>query len=106
MRTALVKSYALGIVTGGFLTAGIVFAAPSKADNVSVAYASTFGGAVCNVLDAYPSFDGIKGIAQAIVDDGLSFRQAGEVIAYSVTDICPRHLGLVRAFARQSETVA
>ena len=33
MRTSIVRAYALGIVTGAFLTAGIVFAAaPAKAD--------------------------------------------------------------------------
>jgi hypothetical protein len=105
MRSSIVKSFALGIVTGGFLTAGIVAAVPAKADpsGASVAYAAVYGQAVCSTLDDYPNYSGIVGIAQAIVDDGLSYRQAGEVIAVSVIELCPRHLGLIKSFAADTQ---
>lgn len=101
MRTSVVKAFSLGVVAGAFLTAGIVAAAPAKADpdGASVAYAAAYGPAVCNVLDEYPSFDGIVGIGQAIMDDGLSARQAGQVVALSVAEFCPRHARLILAFA-------
>lgn len=67
------------------------------------AYAATYGGAVCEVLDEYPSFAGMYGIASAINEqDGLSFHQAGQVIAISVMEICPRHLSLVKRFAESA----
>lgn len=95
-----VRAFALGMIAGSFLTAGIVAAPLAKAepDRVSIAYAATFAQAVCDTLDAYPSFEGIYGIAQAIVEDGLTSRQAGYVIALSVTDACPWHLDLLDRF--------
>lgn len=102
MRPAIIKAYSLGIVTGGFLAAALIAAIPAKADpdQVSLMYAERYGGAVCATLDDYPSFDGILGIGEAIVEDGLSYTQAGYVIAISVGDYCPRHTSLVMAFSR------
>lgn len=79
-----------------------VYAPAAKADDWTVvyAYAATYGGAVCETLDSYPSsFGGIYGIADAIADDGLTYYQAGQVIAVSVMEICPRHTALVKSFA-------
>jgi len=101
MRSQLVKTFSLGMITGSFLTAGVVFfAAPAKADvdSASVAYAATYGEAVCSVLDEYPNFAGIVGVGKAIHEDGLSMRQAGAVIGLSVQEICPRHSELLEAF--------
>jgi hypothetical protein len=101
MRASIVRAYSLGIITGSFLTAGVVlFATPAKADvdSASVAYAAMYGEAVCSTLDDYPNFDGILGIGRAIIEDGLSARQAGQVIGLSVQDICPRHSELMEAF--------
>lgn len=102
MRDRVVQAYSLGIVTGAFLAAGVFFAAPSKAapDNASVAYAAAYGSIVCQVLDEYPTESGIFGIGEAIVEDGLSYEQAGYVIALSVGEICPRHTALILSFAR------
>lgn len=79
----------------------VLLSAPARADtdNVAFAYAATYGGAVCAVLDDYPSFDGIIGIGQSIHGDGLSYAQAGEVIFLAAQEICPRHLPLVTRFA-------
>jgi hypothetical protein len=81
-----------------------VYAPAAKADDWTVvyAYAATYGGAVCETLDSYPSFGGIYGIADAITEDGLTYYQAGQVIAVSVMEICPRHTALVRSFAASS----
>lgn len=100
MRSSIVRAFALGVIAGSFLTAGgILLATPAKADAASEAYAVVYGPIVCDVLDDYPSFSGILGIGKAIADDGLSFTQAGEVIAIAVTELCPRHLRLVWEFA-------
>ena len=92
---------ALLMAASAFLGAAMYFSAPAKADDDSVvyAYAATFGGIVCSTLDDYPTFDGILGIGQAMIEDGLTGYQAGQVIATSAIEICPRHIALVRSFA-------
>lgn len=92
---------ALLMAASAFLGAAMYFSAPAKADDDSVvyAYAATFGGIVCSTLDDYPTFDGIIGIGQAMIEDGLTGYQAGQVIATSAIEICPRHIALVRSFA-------
>jgi hypothetical protein len=97
MRPAVIRAYALGIITGSFITAGAILAAPAKAD-VATDYASLYGMAVCSTLDVFPSADGLTGIGLSIMDDGLSARQAGKVVALSVAVLCPRHAGLVDAY--------
>jgi hypothetical protein len=101
MRTPVVRAYALGIITGAFLTATtLAFALPVKADidRVVIAYAAQFGDAVCATLDEYPSVSGVYGIGNAIMEDGLTSFQAGQVIALSVSEICPRHLDVLQHF--------
>lgn len=105
--TRVARAFALGMIAGSFLTAGLVTAIPAKAepDRASIAYAATFAEAVCNTLDEFPSPEGILGIGQAIVDDGLTSRQAGYVIALSVTDSCPWHLALLDRFLNRNRGV-
>ena len=91
---------ALGVI--GFTLA--VPHAKADVDNVVVAYSAHYGGAVCSVLDEFPSENGILGIGKSIMDDGLTGYQAGQVIYLSVSDICPRHMGLLRAFAYPAVT--
>jgi len=96
-----IRAFSLGIITGSFLTAGMVLlAGPARADTdrVVVAYASVFGGVVCSTLDDYPSKAGVLGVGNAIIEDGLTAYQAGQVIALSVMDICPRHSDLMDDF--------
>jgi hypothetical protein len=102
MRSPVVKAFALGMVAGSFLTASmLVLAFPVKAepDSATVAYAATYGEAVCMTLDDHPTFNGIIGIGNAIVEDGLTGYQAGGVIGLSVMEFCPRHLELMNQFA-------
>lgn len=103
----MIRAYVLGIVTGAFATAALVLAVPAEADTdkAVVAYAAMFAGAVCTTLDAYPSFEGIQGIGAAIMDDGLSARQAGQVIGLSVIEACPRHYGLMQSFINANQQV-
>ncbi len=79
----------------------LILATPAKADTdpVVVAYAAHYGGAVCSVLDEFPSENGILGIGLPIMEDGLTGYQAGQVIYLSVSDICPRHMRLIMGFA-------
>ena len=73
--------------------------AKADTDHTVYAYASTYGSAVCGTLDKYPgSLNAVLGIAAAIVDDGLTAFQAGEVIQISVNELCPEHLGTLQRF--------
>lgn len=91
------------IIPAALALAAVTTAPTASADEPSttvVAYAATFGGIVCDVLDDYyPTPSGVIGIAQAIQDDGLSAYEAGQVIGLSVAEICPRHTGLMLRFA-------
>lgn len=91
MRPAILKAYALGIITGGFLTAGIVFVAPAKAD-------TGYDTAVCATLADYPTFAGIIGIGAALKDRGYTGYEAGEIIGTAVYGTCPEYLPLIRRF--------
>jgi hypothetical protein len=108
VRKTTVRAFSLGIVAGAFITAATFSAIPARADTDSAvyAYAASFGGIVCSTLDEYPSFSGIIGIGEAISTDGLSMHQAGQVIAVSVIEICPRHLALVKAFVNSNTGAA
>jgi hypothetical protein len=72
--------------------------APAHADPVEN-YVVATGTDVCETLDNFPSFDGIDGIALAIVKDtGWTFGQAGEVIRLSIAADCIRHTPLWNRF--------
>lgn len=97
----------LMLVMAVFGCAVVLLSAPhAKADPdpdaAVVAFAAHYGSAVCETLDDFPSSAGILGVGEAIHDQGLSYRQAGQVIWLSVDDICPRHRGLVDRFARDN----
>jgi hypothetical protein len=40
---------------------------------------------------------------RSIIGDGLTPRQAGQVVAISVTDSCPQYTPLLRAFVASSK---
>jgi len=90
------------IIPAALALAAVITAPTASADEPSttvVAYAATFGGIVCDVLDDYPTTpSGVLGIAQAIQDDGLSAYEAGQVIGLSVAEICPRHMRELQRF--------
>jgi hypothetical protein len=95
----------LGMIT---LLAATPHAKADDVDNVVFAYAHTYGSAVCETLDdGHDSVDGLTGIMRSIVGDGLTPFQAGQVVAISVTDACPKYTPLLRAYvARNGATVA
>ena len=78
----------------------VVFAASAKADDSrAYAYAATYGGVVCEVLDdGHDSVAGLVGIGRAIMEDGLTAYEAGQVLAISVTEICPWHTDVLDRF--------
>ena len=106
MRTSIVRAYALGIVTGAFLTAGIVFAAaPAKADGTldktEGDYVFTYGaGAICPVIDEYHSPSGVMGVMRGIMHDGFTADSAVDIINAAVDTYCPRNWPLLVAIGK------
>jgi ribulose kinase len=91
------------ILTGAAIFAGIVGPglAAAKADPISpvvAAYATRYAGAVCAVLDAYPSVGGVTGALQGVMADGFTAYEAGQVVGIAVVGQCPEHLDAVQAF--------
>jgi len=105
VRSTTVKGFALGMTFGALMVAGAATAKAEPPDQATIAYAAHFAGAVCEVLDRYPSPQGLIGIGRAIVADGLTPRQAGWVIALSVDEVCPEHIPVVLTFIRSGMTI-
>lgn len=105
MRPAILKAYALGIITGGFLAAGVIAAVPAKADGVldrdEAEYVLLYGeDAVCPVIDKYHSTGGVLGVAKAITKDGFTADSAVDIINASVQEYCPRNWPLLVAIGK------
>lgn len=99
MRRAAVRGFALGLITGTFLTASVVlFAQPAKADpNIAAGER-----VVCLLLDSNPTFQGIIQAAAVIEQKtGVDDRTAGQMIAASVYDQCPEYIPLITAFVQK-----
>lgn len=78
--------------------ATVMCSPPAHADPVD-RYAGQNAPRVCRVLDAFPTFNGIGGIADAITQESnLTYSDAGRVIAVSVMTVCPQHMGLLQDF--------
>ena len=113
IRKTTVRAFALGVVAGGFLTAGIVAAAPADADgyldDMEADYVNMYGhGAICPIIDKYRT-DGVMGAAQGITEDGFAADSAVDIINRSVWLHCPRNWPLLVALGnavRQGSTTA
>lgn len=88
----------LSVAAGAVLTAGVMLSAGTARADVVDDYVARNGHTVCEVLDRYPSVAGIEGIGKAIMDDGLSPKATGAVVADSVILYCPEHLDVLQAF--------
>jgi len=73
-------------------------------------YAGQNAPRVCEVLDRFPTFNGINGVADAITQESnLTYRDAGRVLAISVITVCPQHIELLKDYIRvyaKSDTFA
>jgi len=111
MRTSIVRAYALGIITGSFLSAGLMWiAAPARAD-VSSTTVDTYSAAVCDTLTLYPTLDGVLGIGLGLNEAGFTYGEAGEILVGAVIAECPQYVPLLKRFIARygtanSKTVA
>jgi hypothetical protein len=111
MRSAIVKAFSLGMITGSFLTAGtVLLTAPAKATTDPAAYADKYGTALCATIDQtigkYSNDDIFMGIGEAIMQDGFSAYQAGQILYWAIEQDCPQHLDRVLSFAADVSVAA
>lgn len=85
-RTAVAGSVLATILLGGMVGTPIAHAIPQ-------------GAAVCMTLSSYPTFGGVMGVAEALMEEGYSPYQTGEIIGEAVRDYCPEHTALILRFA-------
>ena len=105
LRTATVKGFSLGLITGSFLTAGaVLLATPAKAspDDISpklVQDAIQVEPFVCRNLADSPTVSMLMsilvGVSEAAV---LSPGDAGTVVALAVSDGCPQYIPVLKRF--------
>jgi len=89
-----------GVLFGG----AVFYSTPSHADPItpSVAvYAAQNAPAVCSTLADFPSIPGLEGVMDAIVTDGFTGYQAGQIVALAVQARCPRFEPLLEEFVRE-----
>ena len=101
MRNRSIRAFSLGLVTGAVLTAGITaLAAPANAEPSTevLEYAALAEGAVCRTLSDYPTIYGVRGILQAIGEEGFTPYEAGEVVAMAVVYACPQFIPVLERF--------
>lgn len=96
---------ALRLLLAAVLVGGSVgVAARANADPV-VDYTIGNAGRVCKTLDMHPTFGGVTGLMAAVIDDGgFTIDEAAQVVVRSVANQCPRHWGLLLAYANQGGT--
>lgn len=90
----------LMILMAAFGCVVVLLSAPqAKADATSFAYAAHNATAVCEVIAEFPSAAGVLGIMAAIREDGLTNDQAAAAVVMSVSEVCPRYMYVLEAFA-------
>ena len=105
MRTQVVKAFSLGMISGSFLTAGVVLlATPAKADGYlntdEQIFVEMHYDAVCSTITSYPSLGGVSGVSRAIQEQGFSADSSVDIINASVQAFCPEHWPLLQAIGR------
>lgn len=61
------------------------------------------GSQVCASLDIEPTEQGVAQLGYNLMTIGLTQEQAGKAVANQVIDSCPRHLGLIRRYAKEHD---
>lgn len=98
-RVLRARMIAAFVVIGWFIAAAVAFSAPARADGVADWYADRNGTAICATLDKHPTDYGVRGIYEAITEDGLTGKQAAAAIVTAVNDECPWHQRTLDHFA-------
>ena len=90
----------LAAITAYTLAVLLAPGARADTDGTALQWAATESNAasVCLTLDNHDSLLGLEATVLAVENLGLTAEQAGEAIAISVLEVCPRHTPLLRQF--------
>lgn len=91
------------LIAAGILLPGLT-APQAQANPVTDAVAAFGIPVVCATLDEFPSADGVAGVVVALVEEGYSPGQAGDIVAKSVVAFCDEHIPDVEAFVAEYGT--
>ena len=101
IRKTTVRAFALGIVCGGFLTAGTISAFPAKAspDTVLEQIAIQEEPYICSTMSLHPSVSTLVKVMSAVqATENLSDRDTGQVIGMAIIDGCDQFIPVIKRF--------
>jgi hypothetical protein len=98
---SIIAGFLIGLALYGDATA---HADPIE-PNIAI-YAAAAAPVICEAFDEHPTIIGVTVIAEAIIDNGFTGHQAGQIIAIAVESNCPRHIPLLRQFVEAVTTPA
>ena len=101
LRRITIHAFAAGIVTGSFLTAGIILiASPAHADTTLAQDAVDAEPYICNMLAASPSPSQLIVILERVsTADNLSPYDSGYVVGAAVQDGCAQFVPVLQRFS-------
>jgi short subunit fatty acids transporter len=100
MRPRETRRWLVAVGLGWIAAAGIAAMPAAKADPLAHAeaeYVVANHGAVCTVIDQYPTEAGVMGVMHAIMSDGWNAAAAVDIINVSVELYCPSNWPLLQA---------
>jgi hypothetical protein len=94
-------------VFGLLFGAAIYYSSTANADPADpqvTRYVTVAAPVVCEVLDEYPTIDGVAGVMRGVMDDsGFTVKQSAMVVVLSVNEQCPKFMPLLREFANSGK---
>ena len=99
LRALIACAFPAAITVGALAGAGV-----ARADVTGYTIANA--DKVCAVLDQYPTFAGVTGVMDAVIEDGgFTVGEAASVVVDSVWHLCPRHQRLLLAYGNTGRAV-
>lgn len=84
----------------GLILPGLLLAPPADASPVDE-YTKVVAPAVCETLEDFPTFNGLRGVAQGVMEDtGWDAEDAAQVVVTSIYVYCPDMFPLLNRFIR------
>ena len=91
----------IGVAVAAVVVSAGVLSVPAQAVSLTPQSADPRQVAVCAVLDDNPVTTNVWTIGEALMRQGMSPEDAGELIGRSVIDEFPRHIPLLKRFIEQ-----
>jgi hypothetical protein len=105
VRPRVLKQRLALVGLGGLMAAAVITMPAAKADpftHAEAEYVVANHGAVCSVIDRYPTTEGVMGVMQGVMSDGWNAPAAVDIINTSVQLYCPGHWQLLVDIGREA----